>query len=85
MLRILQAALNESPPPSVRQVAQRTNHEKSTIYLHFREECHAIAQRFADYRKIQAITRRQIREAAYRPINCTPAVSRSLENASVHF
>lgn len=69
-VQILQAALNESPPPSVHQVTKRTNHEKPIIYRHFPEECHAIAQRFADYRKIQAVARRQraqveIREAAY--------------------
>jgi hypothetical protein len=81
LLQILQAALNESPPPSVRQVVKRTNHVKPTIYLHFREECHAIAQRFAEYRRIQAVARKQ--RLQRRPINCTPVVSRSLENANV--
>ena len=70
MLEILQAALNENPPPSVHQVIKRTNHDKPIIYRHFPEQCHAIAQRFADYRKIQAVARRpraqvEIREAAY--------------------
>jgi transcriptional regulator with XRE-family HTH domain len=70
VLHILQAALNESPPPSVRKVIKRTNHDQAVIYRYFPEECHTIAQRFADYRKIQAIARRdraraEIREAAY--------------------
>lgn len=70
VLQVLQAALNESPPPSVRQVIKRTNHDTPIIYRHFPEECRTIAQRFADYRKIQAVARRdrarvEIREMAY--------------------
>ncbi len=70
VLPTLQAALNGSPPSSVRQVIKRTNHSASIIYRHFPEECRAIARQFADYRKIQAVARRdrarvEIREAAY--------------------
>lgn len=70
VLQTLQAALNESPPPSVRQVTQRTNHDKPMIYRYFPELCRAIARRFADYRKVQAVVRRDraradVREAAY--------------------
>jgi hypothetical protein len=70
VLQTLQAALNESPPPSVRQVIQRTNHDKSMIYRYFPELCRAIARRFADYRKVQAVVRRdrarvEVRKAAY--------------------
>jgi hypothetical protein len=70
VLQTLQAALDENPPPSVRQVTQRTNHDKPMIYRYFPELCHAIARRFADYRKVQAVVRRdrarvEVREAAY--------------------
>jgi hypothetical protein len=70
VLHILQAAMNENPPPSVRQVVKRTNHGKASIYRCFPVECRAIAHRFADYRKIRALARRdraraEIREAAY--------------------
>jgi hypothetical protein len=70
VLQILQTALKETPPPSVRQVIKRTNHEKPIIYRHFGEQCHAIAQRFAGSRKIQAVARRhrarvEVRRAAY--------------------
>ena len=71
VLQTLQAALNESPPPSIRQVIQRTSHYSPFIYQHFSEICRAIARRFADYRKVQAVVRRdraraEVREAAYR-------------------
>jgi hypothetical protein len=70
VLQTLQAALQEIPPPPVRQVVQRTNHGKPMIYRYFPELCHAIARRFADYRKVQAVVRRtraraEVREAAY--------------------
>ena len=70
VLPLLQAGLNENPPPSVRQVIKRTNHGKASIYRCFPAECRIIAQRFADCRKIQALARRnraraEIREAAY--------------------
>ena len=70
VLHILQAAMNENPPPSVRQVVKRTNHGKASIYRCFPAECRTIAHRFADYRKIRALARRdraraEIREAAY--------------------
>jgi len=70
VLNVFQAALNENPPPSVRQLIKRTNHNQAIIYRYFPAECHAIAQRFADYRKIQAAARRdraraEIRKAAY--------------------
>jgi TniQ len=69
VMQTLQAALNESPPPSVRRVIQRTNHDKPMIYRHFPEICRAIARRFADYRKVQAVIRRdraraEVRDAA---------------------
>ena len=86
VLQMLQAALNESPPPSVRQVIQRTNHHSPMIYRHFPEICHAIARRFADYRKVQAVVRRDraragVRETAY----CTPRVSTLRETTLVRF
>src|SRR5437667_61480 len=70
VLQTLQAALNEGPPPSVRQVIQRTNHDKPMIYRYFPELCRAIARRFADYRKVQAVVRRdrarvEVIKAAY--------------------
>jgi hypothetical protein len=70
VLHILQAALNENPPPSVRQVINRTNHGRTIIYRYFPIECRTIAQHFADYRKIRAIARRdraraEIRQVAY--------------------
>jgi len=70
VLHILQAALNEHPPPSVRQVIKRSNHDKAIIYRYFPAECRTIAQHFAKYRKIQAAARTdraraEIREAAY--------------------
>jgi hypothetical protein len=70
VLHILQAAMNENPPPSVRQVIKRTNHGKASIYRCFPAECRTIAHRFADYRKIRALARRdrarvEIRQAAY--------------------
>ena len=66
----LQAALHESPPPSVREVIRRTNHGGSIIYRRFPQACRAIARRFAYYRGTQAAARRdrarvEIREAAY--------------------
>ena len=70
VLRILQAALNENPPPSVSQVIKRMDHNKPLIYRYLPKECHAIAQRFANYRKIQAVARRdraraEVKEMAY--------------------
>jgi transcriptional regulator with XRE-family HTH domain len=70
VLHILQSALNANPPRSVRQVIKGTNHNVAIIYRYFPVECRTIAQRFADYRKIQAVARRdraraEIREAAY--------------------
>jgi hypothetical protein len=69
-VQALQAALNESPPPSVTQVVKRTIHHKSIIYRHFPKLCHVIARRFADYQKVRAVARRdrareEVREAAY--------------------
>ena len=71
VLKTLQATLEENPPPSVRQVVQRTNYAKSRMYRYFPELCRAIARRFAHYRKAQAGVRRdraraEVREAAYR-------------------
>lgn len=70
VLKTLQATLEENPPPSVRQVVQRTNHGKSMLYRYFPEVCRAIARRFADYRKAEAGVRRErarveVRQAAY--------------------
>jgi hypothetical protein len=70
VLHILHVGLKEKPPPSVRQVIERTNHHEAIIYRYFPAECRVIAQRFAHYRKIRALARRdrarvEIREAAY--------------------
>jgi len=66
----LQTAMSEDPPPSGRQVIKRMDHCQTTVYHYFPEECHAITRRFADYRRIQSVARRdraraEIREAVY--------------------
>jgi hypothetical protein len=70
VLHILQAAMNENPPPSVRQVVKPTNHGKASIYRCFPVECRAIAHRFADYRKIRALARRDRARAEIREVAC---------------
>jgi TniQ len=58
--KTLQAILKENPPPSVRRVTKRLNLSSHTIYRLFPVLCHAIAERFADYRKIRATVRKEL-------------------------
>ncbi len=64
--RALQIALQENPPPSMRQVIKRLNHSAFTIYRHFPKLCHEISERFADYRKIRSAVRRELARAEVR-------------------
>ena len=56
--RILQMALSETPPPSVKQVMTRLCHGRATIYRHFPETCRQIARHYAQYRVKRAIARK---------------------------
>jgi len=56
--RILQTALNETPPPSVNQMMRRFSYGRATIYRHFPELCHEIARHYARYRARRAIARK---------------------------
>jgi hypothetical protein len=58
--RVLQIALKENPPPSMRQVIKRLNHSKPTIYRHIPVLCRAISERYTDYRSIRSAVRREL-------------------------
>jgi hypothetical protein len=69
-LPILQTAMGENPPPSLRQLIKRMGRDHAVIYRYFPGECRTIARRFADHRKIQAMATRdrasvEIKKAAY--------------------
>ena len=66
--RALQVALKENPPPSMRQVIKRLNHSAHTVYQHFPALCRAVAERFADYRRIRAAVRRELARAEIRAL-----------------
>jgi hypothetical protein len=59
----LQAALKENPPPSMKEIVKRLDHSSNTIHRHFPALCQAIAERFADYRKIRAAVRKEVARA----------------------
>lgn len=64
--RVLQIALKENPPPSMRQVIKRLSHSTPTIYRHFPVLCRAISERYADYRSIRSAVRRELARAEVR-------------------
>lgn len=49
--KILEEALNEFPPPSVKCLAERAGHNHVSLYRYFPELCYSIAKRFAEFRK----------------------------------
>jgi hypothetical protein len=55
---ILQMALSETPPSSMKQVITRFCHARATIYRHFPELCRQIARHYAEYRVRCAIARK---------------------------
>jgi len=63
MEKVLQAALHEQPPRSLRQVTQRCEASPRTIRQHFPHLCQAITARFADYRTIRAAVRKEVARA----------------------
>lgn len=58
VFRTLQSALNENPPPSVRQVMKRISHSEVTVRHHFPDLCCDIAKHYAEYRVKRAIERK---------------------------
>jgi len=68
--RILQMALNETPPPSVKQVMTRFCHGRATIYRHFPETCRQIARHYAEYRVRRALARKVQAAEEVRRVAC---------------
>jgi len=68
MEKVLQAALHEQPPRSLRQVTQRCEASPQTIRQHFPPLCQAITARFADYRTIRAAVRKEVARAEVKAV-----------------
>jgi hypothetical protein len=58
VFRTLQLALNENPPPSVRQVMKRISHSEVTVRRHFPDLCRDLAKLYAEYRVKRSIERK---------------------------
>jgi hypothetical protein len=63
-------ALNETPPPSVKQVMTRFCHGRATIYRHFPETCRQIARHYAEYRVRRALARKVQAAEEVRRVAC---------------
>jgi transcriptional regulator with XRE-family HTH domain len=68
MEKVLQAALHEQPPWSLRQVTQRCEASPQTMRQHFPHLCQAITARFADYRTIRAAVRKEVARAEVKAV-----------------
>lgn len=60
----------DSPPPSMREVARRLGSAPANLYHRFPELCRAISARFQAYRKAQSLERRQQRCKEVREATC---------------
>src|SRR5207245_11386082 len=63
LFRSFNTALNEIPPPSLRQIIRRLSYSEATIYRHFPELCRQISQRYAEYRTKRAMARKADRKS----------------------
>jgi len=66
--QVLQAALLEQPPRSLRQVTQRCAASAQALRRHFPQLCRALTARFADYRKIRAAVRKEVARAEVKAV-----------------
>ncbi|MBX7222827.1 MAG: TniQ family protein [Blastocatellia bacterium] len=57
--RMLQSALRTSPPTSLNAVIKQTGYSTKSVYQHCPHLCQAIATRFQEYKKSQAILRQE--------------------------
>jgi hypothetical protein len=66
--QVLQAALREQPPRSLRQVTECCAASPQTVRQHFPHLCQAITARFVDYRTLRAAVRKEVARAEVKAV-----------------